>query len=692
MGHPLPWYTRVGSWIRALVFTEPTVDEFKAGSDFGDDHAAHKAMNVQTGMSAAARFPWVYAAVNARALDLSGLPLKAYNATGDEITDHPLLNMQQPNSGETWRQFRTQLYADRPLSGDAYMLALMGGSAPASFVRMLPARVKPVPSQWGWPEGYEYDGMGVMAHYEAAFVAHVRGFSWEDGPPAVYGLSPIQPLLESLKTEDALERFAQRASKRGRIDVVISPADKGEPIGPNQIKDIKRDYERVSLQGGALINGQALDVKPLGLNPRDMEGEKQRELNRYAVLSVLGVPPSRVGLPGANYATDRQQMKTYWQGLRGEASYFDDALTKLGRLFPGYESTRIEHDFTLVEALQVERSERLQRVTGHILNGVEASAAYELEGFVGVEVMALPEPVSAPPPAPIEDDEPDEPAERGPALAFSRWWRKAAVAEHGIPVAETDRAALWSGFIKRLHDPHEKRMARHLATFLRQQARRVAEALEEALEGNKSVERVAADTLAERIFDLVREDALLRAALGPLWEAAARDGHSEVARALPISLDFDPDRTPIARLVSDVSSTINVTTAQQIRHIVEGGLEQNLTVQEIQQALMRSPGFQASRALMIARTETTVAIETGSQAAYSAAADAGVDIQKQWLSARDGSVRDAHVGLDGQVRQIGEDFEDPDGATGPYPGAMSTAASSVNCRCTTIPLVGEESA
>jgi HK97 family phage portal protein len=691
IGRPLPWYTRMGSWIRALVFDEPTQDEFSAGSDFGDDHAAHKVMDVQAGMSAAARFPWVFAAVNARSTDLASLPLRAYNANGDEVTDHPLLNMAKPNSGETWTQIRTQLYADRTLSGDAYLLSLAGvGGAPAAVVRMLPARVKPIASDWGWPEGYEYDGMGQMGHYDASVVAHVRGFSWENGPAATYGLSPIQALLTNLKSEQALDAFELNAFKRGRVDVVISPSDKTEPIGPKQVKDIKRDYERVSAHGGALINGQGLDVKPLALSPRDVEGEKRREINRYEVLAALSVPPSRVGLPGANYATERQQMKTYWQTLKGDARLFDDGLTKIGQLFPGYESVEIRHDFSGVEALQLERTERLQRVTSHILNGVPASEAYQIEGFEGVEVEVIQMPTAAP--VPGNDEEPDEPAERGPALAFSRWWLKAAVAEHGVPVAEADRAALWSGFIKRLHEPHEKRMARHLSTFLRQQIRRITTALATALEGNKSVQRIASDTIMAQVFDLVREDALLRAAIGPLWEAAARDGHGEVARALPINLTFDPDRAAVARLVSDVSTTITTTTAQQIRHIIEGGLEQNLTVEEIQQALMRSPGFSASRAAMIARTETTAAIETGSEAAYKAAADAGVDIRKQWLSARDGSVRDAHVGLDGQIREIGEDFEDQDGATGPGPGQMSTAASSVNCRCTTIPLVGEESA
>lgn len=691
VGHPLPWYTRMGSWLRALMFEEPTVEEFTAGSDYGDDHAAHKVMDVQAGMSAAARFPWVFAAVNARSTDLASLPLRAYNANGDEVTDHPLLNMPRPNSGETWTQLRTQAYADRTLSGDSYILALMGGSAPASLVRMLPARTKPVASQWGWPKGYEYDGMGTMAHYDATVVAHVRGFSWENGPPATYGLSPVQALLANLKAEQALDEFELKAFKRGRVDVVISPSDKTEPIGAKQVKDIKRDYERVSSQGGALINGHGLDVKPLALTPRDVEGEKRREINRYEVLAALSVPPSRVGLPGANYATDRQQMKTYWQTLKGDARLFDEGLTKLGQLFPGYETVVIQHDFSGVEALQVERSERLQRVTTHILNGVEAEAAYELEGFEGVEVKPMPAPAPA-----VDDssnpDEPDEPAERGASIELTRWWNKAAVAEHGVPEIEADRAALWSGFIRRLHDPHQKRMARQMATFLRQQADRIAKGLEQALEGNKSVQRISAESIVEQVFDLAREDALLRAALGPLWEAAALDGHNEVARALPVSLTFSPDRAAVARLVSTVSRTITETTARQIRHIIEGGLEQNLTIAEIQGALIQSQGFTPARALTIARTETTHAIETGSEAAYTAAADAGVDVQKQWLSARDNVVRDAHVALDGQVRQIGENFEDPDGATGPAPGQMSTAASNINCRCTTVPIVGEETA
>ena len=118
--------------------------------------------------------------------------------------------------------------------------------------------------------------------------------------------------------------------------------------------------------------------------PRDMEFEKIRLMARDAVLATFAVPPSRVGLPTANYATQREQMATYWQALVGTASLFDAAYTQVARTFD--PSLSVYHDFGGVQHLQESRTDRLYRVQTWVDLGASPAAAAAYEGFADAPV------------------------------------------------------------------------------------------------------------------------------------------------------------------------------------------------------------------------------------------------------------------------------------------------------------------
>jgi len=64
----------------------------------------------------------------------------------------------------------------------------------------------------------------------------------------------------------------------------------------------------------------------------------------------------------------------------------------------------------------------------------------------------------------------------------------------------------------------------------------------------------------------------------------------------------------------------------------------------------------------------------------------GLDIERQWLDTGDARTRETHVAADKQIEDKNGQFH-VGGAIGPYPGNMSTAAESINCRCSTIDIV-----
>ena len=96
-----------------------------------------------------------------------------------------------------------------------------------------------------------------------------------------------------------------------------------------------------------------------------------------------------------------------------------------------------------------------------------------------------------------------------------------------------------------------------------------------------------------------------------------------------------------------------------------------------------------SSAVRTARTAYTCAQNAGRVEGMRQARTLGVDVQKKWLAAHDGHTRDAHVHLDGQVRDVEEPFESDLGEI-MYPGDPYAAPANVyNCRCTLIEVFPE---
>lgn len=87
-----------------------------------------------------------------------------------------------------------------------------------------------------------------------------------------------------------------------------------------------------------------------------------------------------------------------------------------------------------------------------------------------------------------------------------------------------------------------------------------------------------------------------------------------------------------------------------------------------------------NRAMRIARTEGHRVQVLSAVDAQHDAKDAGADVVKQWDAALDGRTRPHHRMLDGQIRELDEDFE-VDGMKVKYPSGFGRASEDINCRC-----------
>lgn len=96
---------------------------------------------------------------------------------------------------------------------------------------------------------------------------------------------------------------------------------------------------------------------------------------------------------------------------------------------------------------------------------------------------------------------------------------------------------------------------------------------------------------------------------------------------------------------------------------------------------MNSPFNRAiNNAIRISRTEGHRIQQQSAYEAQQEAKNRGAEIAKMWDSTLDGKTRKTHQKLDGQIREIDEDFE-VDGKKALYPGGFGDPAEDCNCRC-----------
>lgn len=689
---PVSWWSTVASWARGLVRprTELEVDQ---GAAYSEGIRAYSEYDPTTALSTFAAFPWVRACVDAIATDLAGLPWIASvgeGASARVLDSHPAVALlNSPTSWQTGEEWERQLWVDTLLTGNFY--AAIVGRTPTSLPRLHPTQMRITPTSYGAPARYIAQNTGD--EYEPEDMVHVRLSSWQDTANALLGEGLVRPLHDLLTAEQASQRLTAKAAARGRPEMLLRPKD-GIGLWDQAMRDeIAKSYDAMMKQGrGALVLSDALEADFPTYTPRDLEFAAAGERSREAVLGVFGVPPARVGLPTANYATQEQQNIVYWRNLQGVARLVSGRLTRsLARRFPG-QVVKLTKDFGSVEALQEARDARLDRVKKWVDLKMPAAAAAAYEGFTdapGLDTApADPAPQDATPPA------------RG--LTLLRGGETAApeapavITRERLDVPQDDagREALWRGFLSSLHTPTENAMEAAVTEDLARQRDALVARLETVPWPKRQARKVATRGLVEEILHALfpTADGTIPDDIRAIIEAAIRASFRQGAQYIGERYDYSPAMLD-ATIQQSIGSWARVaaTTQDAVQAVVDRGIREGWTVYDMQRAMKDLPAFTPTRARVVARTETTRAVNGGAQDSYATAGLNGVDLRKQWLSARDLDVRFEHMELDGQQVHTGELFTVPSGpyvgATARFPGDFTAAALVVNCRCTTVPVV-----
>ena len=147
-----------------------------------------------------------------------------------------------------------------------------------------------------------------------------------------------------------------------------------------------------------------------------------------------------------------------------------------------------------------------------------------------------------------------------------------------------------------------------------------------------------------------------------------------------VQLDSKISKGLYNHLGENVSTLKKHITAQVSRGIANGYSYEQVAQQLAfkMKGTYNNPGGALAYAMRIARTEGHRIQVQGAMDACYKAKDMGADVVKQWDSTLDSSTRESHVAVDGEIRELDEEFSN--GLK--FPGDPSgRAAEVINCRC-----------
>lgn len=119
---------------------------------------------------------------------------------------------------------------------------------------------------------------------------------------------------------------------------------------------------------------------------------------------------------------------------------------------------------------------------------------------------------------------------------------------------------------------------------------------------------------------------------------------------------------------------------KRITSEVSRGVAQAIPYKDVTRNLNNVARIGLNRSMRIARTEGHRITQASALDGMRTAKSAGADVLKQWDATLDGHTRDHHRELDGQIRDVDDDFE-VGGMTVEAPGMFGDPAEDCNCRC-----------
>lgn len=616
-----------------------------------------------------------FAAINLICQNVARVPLILYRLRGEkrvELVDHPLITLlKRPNPMQGGVSFMESVCAYYQISGNTYVegVSPSPGRSPQELYSHRPDRIQVVAGNLGIPSGYKYTVSGQSKTWPVDQISgespllHVKSFNplndW-------YGMSPIEAAAASIDIHNKTDEWNMALVQNGArpSGALVYEDDRSKTLDTKAFnkldKQIKQKYQGAANAGKVLLLEGGLKWQEMGLSPKDMDYIESKRTSARDIALAFNVPPQMLGIPGDNTYSNYQEAR--------QALYEDTILPLLNMFLSEFNNwlvpmfgndLELAPDEDKIVALAGKRQKQWETIKdANFLTDNEKRNMVGFDDIVGGDTLF-------------------KPMNLVPVTTITSSGNDKSVKFLNLRTEE-ERHAEWLIQMKML-DAFERSLKVAIFQILKKQARKSAEAFkDDGVTGvsislrNHAVEIsqilrasyiTTGQAFGERIFDNIPKHIVGGR------EVKDRDGFFEVGLISWIE----------ANTAAKVAA-IAATTRDDIIRAIALGEQDNLTINQIAEKITNETGgvIAETRATSIAVTET----HSAAMAANDIAAEAtGLQLQRKWLSARDGATRDSHFRADGQLRGMKE-FFDVGGAKLLRPGdPAGPPEETINCRC-----------
>lgn len=623
---------------------------------------------------------WVYACVTIIANNVAKVPLRLYQKKDGKwikIEDHPLIELfDNPDplytNIEIWRLLMLWL----ELTGNAYLYLPQNRlGVPAEIWPIPPDRMWVVPDSKEVIKGYLYRHGGKEIAFEREEILH---FKYPNPGNVYYGMGTLEAAAYSYDIDLYMKKYSLNFFKNDATPRAVLETD--QTLNEGTIDRLRKAwykvYGGVEQAGKIAILQAGAKYKALQINPRDLDYLAGRKATREDILAIFGVPASKLGLvEDVNRANAEANDLTFQsEVVLPRLKLLEARLNK--DLVSRFDTwLRLEFD----NPVPADKEFGLKKQESYVKSGIwTINEVREQNGDEGVSWGEMPW-------MPFNLVQVGS-AEQAGGAAYQPEEGKGIVLDAAL--SEAEKSARWRGFLA-IHTPAETHFKATLRRLFKLQRAEVLENLERAL---KELAPQYDPALVDFILfsQSVWEDKFAEAA-DPHFKSMLRAGVEKALADLSIGdFEFDYQNPRVTTFLKQrkmrFSFEVNETTLEKLKAELVEGLNAGEAVTELAGRVNKIFDFaEGYRAERIARTETTIASNTGIFEAYS---QTGIVKKKMWLTARDESVRSTHAALDGEVVELEGAFTTPSGDILNYPGdPQGSAAEIINCRCTLLPVI-----
>jgi len=596
---------------------------------------------------------WAYRSIGFIASNLARVPW--IYKKGDEEVEIQYDVFQDPNPMQTRYDFLVESLSRLLLQGEMFWELYRAGSLDNKVIALFPdwrsEEVNVIPAKNKYDiEGYKRLINGKEYYYPATEVFYLKYFNPYS---PLRGMGPLRPARHAASTELNSIFYNKQFFKQGaRPAGIITTEQRLTEVEQKRLEEyMKKKYQSVDQMHELMVLWGGLKFNPLNtMSMTDMQFKDLRLMNREEIIAAFGLSLEVLGLGEKTYQNVQFYRRLAWTETLMPLMEKFLAMFNKGLIEELYQTEGLiaTADYNNIEALREERSKKVTDYDKGFKAGAITPNEMREDVFgkdplpdPAMDATYIPIPGSA---STGTDTEPK---------VFKKIGQK--------KLTYDERSKIWHLVVKRW-EQYEPPMHTMMQKFF-------ADVIKDVKKKIPLVITKGADPGV--FFDIEYWKKRLAEDGGPIIFATMKEVADGIMEAE--GLVFDPVHPHVRQLlgqrINNYSTFVSKTTEEHIKKLLDQTLQQTADMSIADQTRAIQKVFdkyeveaKASRAELIARTETMAAANAGTQTALVQ----GRFLRKMWITSRDDRVRDSHQ-IDGQVVNVDEAFTLADGSQVGFP-------------------------